>query len=176
MTILKQIWLEGIAIHEAGHAVTAVVLGLPVSTLSMTDVDGNCFIDRDSTMSDADDAEKLIVAALAGQWAQWQYRRATCKFSDYKIDEELIREQIGRMCKHRLDAPSIGNQILHLSEHASDLPGRMQTLVDANERSILRVGFELLRVDDRMLSGKQVSEIMETRDGTILSKGSQIFG
>ncbi len=167
MTISKKIRLEGIAIHEAGHAVIATVFKLPVNTVRMDDSTGSCIVDRDLNMSEAEDAEKMIMIALAGQWAQYLFRKLTCKVSNYDMDENIVRRKIKVMCENRLISPLARDQVALLTELPNDLPAQMQVHVEANERNIRRVAGELLYA--RQLSGEQVSRIMAVRDGRIVA-------
>src|SRR5579864_5008127 len=138
MTIPKKIRLEGIAIHEAGHAVIAIVLKLPLNTVWMDDSEGRCVVDRDPNMSDTEDAEKMIMVALAGQWAQNLFRRLTCRVSNYDMDESIVRKSIRVMCEDRVISPLAINQVAVLRELPSDLPAQTQIHVETNEHNIRR--------------------------------------
>lgn len=168
MMVSKKIQLEATAIHEAAHAVIGIILGMTVRSVIMVGEEGYCYIDRNPEISDAEDAEKLIMVALAGQWAQWRYRAVTCKTSDWNIDENLVRDHIRKICEGRKVPQSLNEQLLLLREHPNDPIARMQIEVEKNKHRIMRVGAELLNADNQTLLGSRVTEIMLTKDGPFL--------
>jgi hypothetical protein len=132
--ISSQVRLEGTAIHEAAHAVVALELQIPVVEVVVEDADnGLCqvLLPSDDTIAEW---RKQLIAVAAGQCAQWENRRVTCKTKSNQLDNELIANYVQKLF-HFNGAQIRKISIPHLQgkelEKASDTT---VDLVEQNER------------------------------------------
>jgi hypothetical protein len=77
--------LDGIAMHEAGHAVVAVDTGIGIEWVEMDDSSGLCKL-RPPQEDSEDQLEKRIIVFWAGQVAQYKTKLLSCVLKCWEHD------------------------------------------------------------------------------------------
>jgi ATP-dependent Zn protease len=173
-----------IAIHEAGHAVIARVLGISVTQVTMFPTDGKGSAAGAQTGSaswlanEADRADQIRAAendakvCLAGPHAQQKYRPSKLKHrmpAEWRDDFELAKQFVVKAVLLGTDPafnlPTEGRDIILSRDASAKVVSRfdqvstdVKSLVADNWPAIERTAEELLRL--RIISGKEVDAIM----------------
>ncbi len=173
-----------IAIHEAGHAVVARVLCIPVDHVAMSRTDKESSTASARTVSaswlakDADRpaqiqaAEKDAKVCLAGPLAQQKYQPLKLKHripaewgDDFQLAKQFVAKAVLLETDETFNLPSQARKVI-LSHDASErvasrfdqISTDVRRLVAANWTAIERTAEELLRL--RIISGDELDAIM----------------
>jgi hypothetical protein len=133
----KKLCQDATAHHEAGHAVIAIALGVPISHVEIfSDQDGKCYYAK--SPSTEDENKNAVVCSRAGQWAEAQISARgfclRCSEEDNHKAERLLNE----LCEGKTrDYRQWLEQQLH---------HRVVEEVEKNRHSIMRVAEKLRTV------------------------------
>jgi len=164
--------LYRVAIHEAGHAIVAHVLGIPVNAVSIVsrgDSGGSMVSDLSAFHMDRSNVEDLVTTALAGRAADIELRgncdaaasndlvMATQLLFDahfrFGLFDQLLAFGVDASRLHELDLASRTS----LENRLQQLMQRSRALVTGNRAAIERLAQRLL--ENRVVSGEDVRQI-----------------
>lgn len=181
---IKQMDEKAIAIHEAGHAVIARVLGMTVTKVAMFAIDGNggaAGVQAGSASWLANEAgrsaqiraaEMDAKVCLAGLYAQQKYRGSKTKRRlplEWRCDFELAKQFVVKAAlletDPTFDLPTEKRDVILSPDKSAQVAARfdqigadVKGLVEDNWAAIERTAEELLQ--RRVISGNEVDAII----------------
>src|SRR5579862_9169268 len=142
-TISRQLRDEGLSVHEAGHAVSGIVLGLPVDRVWMGADEGACHLREMRLSSPEEEARKLAIFYQAGQWAQYSFRRITTIRECCQTDDQQYAEMLEELFQ--------GQSYESQRRIVDDIAESVFDLVEEHKQSIMRVAEALRNAPSRAL-------------------------
>jgi hypothetical protein len=162
---------EGVAVHEAGHAVIALRENMGIFEVEAGASEGICLVDcSTANLGEQETHRRLIIVTIAGRLAQSQLRRLSCAAPQWKTDDVIISEAVKVILSERIKAMTARNPtgIIQIQKEVCgpDILEAATQQYDANIVPIRRVAQFLL--EHGKMSGDQVRAISDDESAPVL--------